>query len=124
MQADVGQQGCPVLCGSVCSPAASLCVWCCVLLSLVRITNVDINSKDSAHIVQHVRAGGGNGMETTCKQMCWLHQSAARDVNKSDDLSVMHEKSMQTIVSGSILPRKSSVHVNMDATHCSYIKPR
>ena len=51
MQADAGQQGHPVLCGSVCSPAAFLCVWCCVLLSLVRVTAVGINSKDTAHVV-------------------------------------------------------------------------
>lgn len=51
MQADVGQQGRSILCGSVRSPAASVRVWCCVLLSLVRLTAVDINNKGAAHVV-------------------------------------------------------------------------
>ena len=44
VQADAGQQGCAFLCGSVCSHAAPVCLWRCVLLCLVRVTIVSIIS--------------------------------------------------------------------------------
>lgn len=49
MQTNARQQGCPVLCGSVCGPAASVCVWCCILLSLVRITIIVTDRPGAAH---------------------------------------------------------------------------
>ncbi len=48
VQVDAGQQSCALLCGGVCSAAACVCVWRCLLLSVVWVTAANIHNNSIA----------------------------------------------------------------------------